>query len=169
MRKIRNHFIRLLMPLIPNLLFPKINVYLFNLLGYKVSKTARVFSNVQITGDIEVVIGSNTYIGPSSILSGGKAKIRIGANCDISGNVSIICGTHEIDLLGERIAGKGIGKDISIGDGVWIGFGAIILPGIKIGTKSIIGAGCVVSKDVPSNHMAIGNPVVLKKLVHHEL
>ena len=55
-------------------------------------------------------------------------------------------------------------KDIVIGNGVWIGFGALTLPGVKIGDKCIVGAGCVVSKDVPDESIAIGNPMIIRKI-----
>ena len=88
------------------------------------------------------------------------AKIIIGSNCDISDRVSIFCGTHEIDEIGPRVAGNGIGKDIFIGNGVWIGYGALILPGVKIGDKAVIAAGSVVHKDVPAYTIVGGNPII---------
>jgi acetyltransferase-like isoleucine patch superfamily enzyme len=51
-----------------------------------------------------------------------------------------------------------MGKDIIIGDGVWIGYGAIILPGVKIGKKAIIAAGAIVTKDVADYTIVGGNP-----------
>ena len=49
-------------------------------------------------------------------------------------------------------------KDITIGDGVWIGAGVIVLPGVKIGDRSVIGAGAVVTRDIPSESIAVGVP-----------
>ena len=163
-KRVINYFIRLVLRLLPELLFPKINVILFNYLGYKIDSSSRVSSSVEISGFIDVSIGKNTYVGPRTIISGGEASIFIGSMCDISGNVGIICGTHEINKSGPRIAGKGIGKNITIGNGVWIGFGALILPGVEIGDKCIVGAGCVVSKNITSGSIATGNPMVIKKI-----
>lgn len=142
----------------PLILFPSLNVFLNRLLGYHVDRSARIYSSVQIKGAIDVRIGAKTFIGHETLITGGSASISIGADCDISDRVGIICGTHEIDPLGPRSAGKGTGKDIIIEDGVWIGYAAIILPGVKIGQKAIIAAGSVVTKDVPSRTIVGGNP-----------
>jgi maltose O-acetyltransferase len=146
-------------------MFPKLNAKLFRLCGYNIHKGARIFSSAQLYGNIDITVGDNTFIGHETIITGGLAKITIGENCDISSRVSIICGTHEIDREGARITGKGIGKDIEIGNGVWIGYGALILPGVKIGDKAIVAAGAVVVKDVPSFVVVGGNPAkVIKEL-----
>ena len=142
----------------PLILFSKLNVFLNRLLGYHIDKNARIYSSVQIRGAIDVRIGARTFIGHETLITGGSASISIGADCDISDRVGIVCGTHEIDPLGARSAGKGIGKDIIIEDGVWIGYGAIILPGVKIGKKAIIAAGAVVTKDVLPRTIVGGNP-----------
>ena len=84
--------------------------------------------------------------------------ITIGSNRDISSNVIITTGTHEIDMQGQNSAGLGISKPIFIGNGVWIGIGSIILPGVRIGEKAVIGAGSVVNKDIPPFTIAVGNP-----------
>ncbi|MDD5727023.1 MAG: DapH/DapD/GlmU-related protein [Victivallales bacterium] len=79
--------------------------------------------------------------------------------------VGIVCGTHEIDPEGPRSAGAGTGKDIIIEDGVWIGYGAIILPGVRIGRKAIIAAGAIVTEDVSPRTIVGGNPArKIKKL-----
>lgn len=159
MRSFVNIFLRVILKFLPLIGFPKLNALLFRLMGYKINPMARIYSSVQIFGNIEVRIGENTFIGHESIITGGLAKIYIGSDCDISDRVSIFCGTHEIDLKGKNIAGKGIGKNIMIGNGVWIGYGALILPGINIGDKAIIGAGCVVSKNVAPRTIVAGNPM----------
>lgn len=146
---------------LPLIVFPKLNVWLFKSMGYDIAPDTRIFSSVQIFGNINVKIGARTFIGHETIITGGLGNIVIGSDCDISDRVSIFCGTHEIDYKGTRAAGKGIGKDIRIGDGVWIGYGALIMPGVTIGDKAIIAAGSVVHKNVAPNSIVGGNPMKL--------
>ena len=151
--------------LLPLIRFPRLNVLFFRMQGYRVDQSARIYSSVQIRGAIDVSIGAHTFIGHETVITGGLASIHVGMHCDISDRVGIVCGTHAIDPLGERSAGQGMGKDIVIEDGVWIGYGAIILPGVKIGRKSVIGAGSVVTKDIPPGSIAAGNPArIIRKL-----
>ncbi len=157
--KIRDSLLRAILTVLPLIVFPRMNVWLYRKLGYFIEYSARIYSSVQIRGAIRVKIGAKTFIGHETFITGGAASISIGANCDISDRVGIVCGTHEIDPIGERSAGKGIGKDVNIGDGVWVGYGAIILPGITIGEKAIIAAGTVVHKNVPSRTIVGGNPM----------
>ncbi len=152
------HLIRLFLNLLPALSFIKLNRWLFNKLGYDIHPTARISARAKLLGNINISIGEETFIGHYTLIMGGGSIIKIGGNCDISSNVTIISGTHLIDPEGMRMAGKGIGRDIQIGNGVWIGAGAIILPGIKINDKAIIGAGSVVTKDVESYTVVVGNP-----------
>lgn len=147
-----------LLHVMPNMKFAKINAFLFRMKGYNIDLSAKIFSTAQILGDIYVNIGKNTFIGHETLIMGGDSKIIIGNNCDISSRVNIISGTHAVDMNNERSAGLGTGKDIIIEDGVWIGFGALVLPGVTIGKKSIIGAGSVVLKDIPPYCIAVGNP-----------
>lgn len=157
---------KFLLRLLPLIKAPKINIYLFRILGYDVDRSARIYSSVQIFGNIQVQIGAKTFIGHESIITGGLAKIEIGSECDISDRVSIFCGTHEIDRKGTRVAGKGLGKDIKIGDGVWIGYGALILPGVTIGNRAIIAAGSVVHKNVEEETIVGGNPIKIIRKIH---
>ena len=156
-------FIRGLLFILPCISFPKLNVQLFRSLGYRVSNSARIYSSVQIMGNIDVMIGDQSFIGHQTLITGGQAKIRIGSYCDISDRVIICCGTHDVDVQGLRSAGAGLGKDIIIEDGVWIGIGALILPGVTIGKKSIIAAGSVINKNVEPYSVVGGNPMKLIK------
>ena len=105
-----------------------------------------------------IIYLNDNFIGGETYIAGGDSKIYIGDFCDISNRVQIISGTHNIDLTGKRIAGKGYSKDIMIGNGVWIGAGAIILGGVTIHDKAIIAAGSLVNKDVESYTMVGGVP-----------
>ncbi len=89
--------------------------------------------------------------------------VTIGDHVRIAHMVSIKTSHHEIDLDGPCIAGKGIFSDIKIGSGSWIGSGAIILPGVKVGKKNVIAAGAVVTKSTPDGVLMAGVPAVVKK------
>jgi maltose O-acetyltransferase len=78
--------------------------------------------------------------------------------------VQIYTATHPLSA-DERQTGLELGRAIEIGDDVWVGGGAIICPGVRIGNRSVIGAGSVVTKDVPDGVFAAGNPcVVLREI-----
>lgn len=65
---------------------------------------------------------------------------------------------YDEELTKERNKGLEYAKPIEIGDNVWIGGNVVVLPGVKIGNNSVIGAGSVVNKDIPENTIAVGNP-----------
>ena len=71
--------------------------------------------------------------------------------------VKIFTATHPVEFEA-RNSGIEFAKEIRIGDNVWIGGGAIINPGVTIGNNSVIGSGSVVTKDIPENVVAAGNP-----------
>ena len=94
-----------------------------------------------------------------------EAPVRIGDDCFIGPSVSIYTACHSTDPI-VRNSRKEWAEPVTIGNNVWIGGGAIILPGVTIGDNVTIGAGSVVTKDIPSNTVAAGNPCrVLKKIV----
>ncbi|HEU0298408.1 MAG TPA: sugar O-acetyltransferase [Longimicrobium sp.] len=85
------------------------------------------------------------------------AQVTIGSDVMFGPAVQIYTATHPLDHR-ERRGGLEAAKPITIGDDVWVGGGAIILPGVTIGGRSVIGAGSVVTKDVPPDVFAAGNP-----------
>ena len=106
--------------------------------------------------------GYNIYIGENVMLNYGcilldVCPIRIGAYTLIGPNVQIYTACHSLDPE-ERMKNIEYGKAVTIGNNVWIGGGAIILPGVTIGDNAVIGAGAVVRKDIPANVVATGNP-----------
>lgn len=106
--------------------------------------------------------GYNIQLGAGVFLNFGcvildVAEVRIGAGTQIGPAVQIYAADHPRDPA-ERKAGLELGRPVAIGCNVWIGGGAIILPGVTIGDDAIIGAGSVVTRDVPPGATVMGNP-----------
>ncbi|PZR27073.1 MAG: maltose acetyltransferase [Citrobacter freundii] len=92
------------------------------------------------------------------------AAVRIGNNVLIGPNVGIYTAGHPLDTE-QRVAGLEFAYPVTIGDNVWIGGHVAILPGVKIGDNAVIGAGSVVTKNIPANVVAFGNPCkVIKEI-----
>jgi len=85
------------------------------------------------------------------------APIEIGNDLQMAPSVQLYTATHPLDRA-TRAAGLEYARPIRIGDGVWIGGGAIVLPGITIGDGCVVGAGSVVTHDLPPGSLALGNP-----------
>ena len=93
-----------------------------------------------------------------------EAPVTIGDDCFIGPNVSIYTACHSTDPI-ERNARKEWAEPVTIGDSVWIGGCVTILPGVRIGNGVTIGAGSVVTKDIPDHVVAAGNPCrIIRKL-----
>jgi maltose O-acetyltransferase len=92
------------------------------------------------------------------------AEIRIGAKTQLGPAVQLYTATHPLDAAA-RTAGPELARPIYIGSRVWIGGGAIVLPGVEIGDDTVVGAGSVVNKSLPAGVLAAGNPCrVIRKL-----
>jgi maltose O-acetyltransferase len=91
-------------------------------------------------------------------------EVRIGSHVMIGPAVQIYTAAHDLQAEA-RIQGWEIAKPIVIEDNVWLGGGAILLPGVRIGLNAVVGAGAVVSQDVPANTVVAGNPArVIREL-----
>ena len=112
-------------------------------------------------------IGDNTFINHNAYLMDG-AQIKIGSYCFIGPNCGMYTAVHPL-IAEERNKGLEKAKPIIIGDNVWIGGDVTILPGVKIGANTVIGAKSVVTKDIPANVVAAGNPCrVLRKITEKD-
>lgn len=90
------------------------------------------------------------------------AKVIIGKNVMIGPNCSIITPTHPIDVK-SRLEGIEMAQSIIIGDNVWIASNVTIMPGVNIGDNTVIGANSLVTKNIPANVVAYGNPCRVQK------
>ena len=113
-----------------------------------------------------IEVGENFFANYNfTVLDVGKVKI--GANAQIAPNVSIYTAGHPVHP-DSRNSGYEYGIGITIGDNVWIGGNACIMPGVTIGNNVVIGAGSVVTKDIPDNVIAAGNPCRIIRTVTEE-
>ena len=103
-----------------------------------------------------IEVGENFFANYNLIVL-DVGKVRIGNNVQIAPNVAIYTAGHPLHP-DSRNSGYEYGIDIEIGDNVWIGGNTCIMPGVKIGKNVVIGGGSVVTKDIPDNMIAVGNP-----------
>jgi len=110
-----------------------------------------------------IEIGENFYSNHNLIMLDAN-KIKFGNNVFIAPNCGFYTSGHPLDSK-SRNKGLEYAKPIEIGNNVWIGGNVIVLPGVKIGNNSVIGAGSVVNKDIPANVVAVGNPCKVIKQI----
>ncbi len=103
-----------------------------------------------------ITLGSNVYFNFNCVIL-DPASVTIGDNAMFGPAVQIYTATHPIGAS-ERREGLELAQPIEIGPDVWVGGGAIILPGVHIGARSVIGAGSIVTRDIPEDVFAAGNP-----------
>lgn len=110
-----------------------------------------------------IVVGTKVFFNFNCVVL-DCAKVTIGNNVLFAPSVQIYTATHPINAI-ERRKWLESAKPITIGSDVWVGGGAIICPGVTIGDRSVIGAGSVVTRDIPSDVIAAGNPArVIRKI-----
>lgn len=110
-----------------------------------------------------LIIGENVFFNFNCVVL-DVMQVQIGDRTLIGPNVQVYTATHPLNHK-ERASGLEFAKPINIGADVWIGGSAVICPGVSIGDRSVIGAGSVVTKDLPSDVFAAGNPCkVIRKL-----
>jgi acetyltransferase-like isoleucine patch superfamily enzyme len=128
--------------------------------------------NVFIEAPFHCDYGKNIEVGENffanynlTILDVGK--VIIGSNAQIAPNVSIYTAGHPIHPQ-SRNSGYEYGIGVTIGDNVWLGGNVVINPGVHIGNNAVIGSGSVVTKDIPDNVVAVGNPCKVIKRITDE-
>lgn len=133
-------------------------------------------------------IGENCYIEPPLRANFGGKHVHFGKNIYANFNLTLVDDTHiyvgDFTMFGPNVTvataghpilpelrekGYQYNASVHIGKNCWIGAGAIIVPGITIGDNVVIGAGSIVTKDIPSNVVAVGNPCrVLREVNEHD-
>lgn len=107
----------------------------------------------------KIIIGKGSHIQPSCQISAYKGSVHIGKNAEIAPNCAFYPYDHSffpnVPVRKQELQSKG---DIVIGNNVWIGYGVVILAGVHVHDGAVIGAGSVVTNDIPENKIAAGNP-----------
>ena len=104
-------------------------------------------------------LGRNCFINYNCVFL-DCAAIEIGDDLQMGPAVQLYAATHPLDRA-QRVAGWESARPIRIGNGVWVGGGAIVLPGVTIGDGCVVGAGSIVTHDLPPGSLAVGNPARL--------
>lgn len=122
----------------------------------------RIGERVEVRAPIACDLGRNITVGDDTFINSGLtaldiAPVTIGEACNIGPNVSLVTPVHPVEP-GPRLAGWEGADPVTVCDNVWIGAGAVILPGVTVGDGAVIGAGAVVTGDVPASQIAVGNP-----------
>jgi len=128
---------------------------LTELLG-KVGKNLQIEPPFYCDYGKNITLGDNVFFNFNCVIL-DVMPVTIGNNVLFGPNVQIYAATHPLNWQ-ERASGLEAGKPVTIGSDVWIGGGAIICPGVTIGERTVIGAGSVVTSNIPANVFAAGNP-----------
>ena len=111
----------------------------------------------------QIHVGARTFVN-FGLVALDVARITIGDDVQIGPNVQLLTPTHPVDA-GLRRDKWEAAEPIALAANVWLGGGVIVLPGVTIGENTVVGAGAVVTKDLPPNVVAVGNPArVLRTL-----
>lgn len=103
-----------------------------------------------------IVLGNRVFFNFNCVVL-DSGLVTIGDDVMFGPGVQLYAATHPLDHV-ERKSGRELGKAIVIGSDVWIGGGAIVCPGVRIGSRTVVGAGSVVTKDMADGVLAVGNP-----------
>lgn len=118
------------------------------------------------------IYGRNIHLGDYVFMNVGCTfldcnEIRLGNHVMLGPNVQIYTPAHDLQAAA-RIQGWEVAKPITIEDNVWLGGSCILLPGVRVGRNAVVGAGAVVTHDVPPNAVVAGNPARVIRVIEQE-
>jgi maltose O-acetyltransferase len=113
-----------------------------------------------------ISVGARTFVNYDCVML-DVVPIRIGAACQLATRVQLLAATHPVDPDPRR-RGWESGSPITIGDNVWLGGGVIVCPGVTIGDDTVVGAGSVVTRDLPPSVVAVGTPAKVLRCIGEE-
>ncbi len=124
------------------------------------AKIIRIGKGVDFDNGCTVIMKDHANIGSYTLIDGNHATVQIGKHVMMGKYCIIILQNHKYR---EDNYDGFVGKDIIIDDYAWLGHRVTLLPGVRIGKYAIVGAGSVVSKNIPNYAVAVGNPAIVKK------
>ncbi|GGW97923.1 sugar O-acetyltransferase [Streptomyces chryseus] len=125
------------------------------LLG-RVDETVRIRPPFHCDYGHHIAIGAGTFVNFGAVFL-DAAPITVGTDVQIGPNVQLLTPSHELHAERRR-AGWEKADPVTIGDNVWLGGGVIVCPGVTIGANTVVGAAAVVTRDLPPDVLAVGNP-----------
>jgi len=129
--------------------------FLTELLG-SLGEGAEILPPLRCDYGYTTTVGARTFINYGAVIL-DPGYVRIGADVQIGPNVQLLTATHPVDAATRKARWESA-VPITIEDGVWLGGGVIVCPGVTIGEDAVIGAGSVVTRNVPPGVVAVGNP-----------
>ena len=132
-----------------------LKTFFLRLFGAKIGKGVVFKPSINVKYPWNLEVGSYSWIGENTWMD-CLAPIKIGNNCCVSQGAYLLTGNHNY----KKVTFDLILKEIILEDGVWVGARALICPGVRLGTHSIISAGSVVDKDTESYTIYKGNPAI---------
>jgi maltose O-acetyltransferase len=125
------------------------------LLG-ELGEDAEVMAPFQCDYGYNIGVGARTFVNYGVVVLDG-ASVTIGQDVQIGPSVQLLTALHPLDP-GDRRRGLETAAPVTIGDGAWLATGVIVCPGVSIGADTVVGAGSVVTGDLPPGHLCYGNP-----------
>ena len=158
------------------------------LYDFNMTRPTELEKRTEMLKEMFAEVGENCYIEPPFHSNWGGKNVHLGKNVYFNFNATMVDDTHiyigDCTMLGPNVviatAGHPIlpelrekalqfNMPVHIGRNCWLGAGVIVLPGVTIGNNTVIGAGSVVTKDIPANVVAVGNPCkVLREINEHD-
>lgn len=122
----------------------------------RLGEGSSIRANFRCDYGFNISIGERCFLNFDCVLLDCN-RIVLGDEVQVAPGVHLYTATHPLDAT-QRRAGFEAALPITVGDGVWLGGGVIVCPGVTIGENTVVGAGSVVTKDLPPNCLAVGNP-----------
>jgi len=138
---------------------------LSELLG-ELGEDAEVMAPFQCDYGRYISIGARTFINYGAVVL-DAATVTIGEDVQIGPGVQLVTALHPLDPADRRRAVE-TAAPVEIGDGAWLATGVIVCPGVSIGADTVVGAGSVVTRDLPAGHLCVGNPCRVVREIRSE-